>query len=342
MASAFLELLARVRERIQPPVLIALGSPRSAADLVAALGPSDIGCFQFDLHQADRLRQELSERGANADVHTAADLWDVPHRYRCVLVPSPARGERELKRDVVEQAYHVLADGGHLIVLAPVPNDPSYPALIKMPFGRGALLPPGAGTVLWAARRGDKPRRRHEVVFHVRDGDASLAFRSQPGVFTYGRLDDGARALTDVMRVEPGDRILDVGCGVGAVGILAARRAGPDATLTLVDSNLRAVRLAAENATALVVPNVTAHAAARLEGLPAKAFDLAVANPPYYAQNAIARLFIDGAHRALSSGGRFYLVTKQADVVGEMVAAAFGDTSVELRRGYAVLMASKS
>jgi 16S rRNA (guanine1207-N2)-methyltransferase len=75
--------------------------------------------------------------------------------------------------------------------------------------------------------------------------------------------------------------------------------------------------------------------------MPAAAFDLALANPPYYAQNAIARLFIEGAHRALASGGRFYLVTKQADVVGEMMAAVFGEPKIELRRGYAVLCATK-
>jgi 16S rRNA (guanine1207-N2)-methyltransferase len=341
MATAFLELLARVRERIQPPVLIALGAPRLVADLVATLALPDVACFQFDLFQAGRLRRELAELGAEAEVQTAADLWDIPRRFRSVLVPSPARGERELKRDIVEQSYHVLSDGGQLVVLSPVAKDQFYPTLIKKIFGRGALLTAGIGTAIWAARRGDKPRRRHEVIFHVRDGESSLVFRSQPGVFTYGRLDDGARALAEVMRVEPGDRILDIGCGVGAVGILAARRAGSHSTLTLVDSHCRAVRLAAENAAALGVPNVTAHAAAQLEGMPAAAFDLALANPPYYAQNAIARLFIEGAHRALASGGRFYLVTKQADVVGEMMAAVFGEPKIELRRGYAVLCATK-
>src|SRR5207248_5379809 len=141
--------------------------------------------------------------------------------------------------------------------------------------------------VLWSARRGDKPRRRHEMTFHVRDGDRSLAFVSRPGVFGYGRMDDGARALTDAMHVEPSDRILDLGCGLGAVGILAARRGGPEAKVTLVDSNLRAVALAELNARENGLKGFQASAAIRLEGLPERLFDLALANPPYYAQHGV-------------------------------------------------------
>src|SRR5947207_7677833 len=52
-------------------------------------------------------------------------------------------------------------------------------------------------------------------------------FRSRPGVFAYGRFDEGARALVETMVIEPGDKILDVGCGCGTNGILAVRRGGP-------------------------------------------------------------------------------------------------------------------
>jgi len=44
----------------------------------------------------------------------------------------------------------------------------------------------------------------------------------------------------------------------------------------------------------------------------------------------------------LRPGGRLYVVTKSADVVGEMVAEQFGEPAVVTRRDYAVLVAKKN
>jgi 16S rRNA G1207 methylase RsmC len=63
------------------------------------------------------------------------------------------------------------------------------------------------------------------------------------------------------------------------------------------------------------------------------------ANPPYYAQGAIARLFVERAKTLLRPGGRLYLVTKQADQIGPLVAEVFGTTEIVERRGYAILCA---
>src|SRR5262249_46341816 len=192
-----------------------------------------------------------------------------------------------------------------------------------------------AGSMLWASRHGSKPRRRHEIAFHVRDANDSLTLVSRPGVFGYGRLDEGARALTEAMRVETGDRILDLGCGIGGVGVLAARRAGPSARVTFVDSNRRAIALAEHNARGNGIANFETLAAARLEGLLECSFDLALANPPYFAQHEVARLFVEGAKKLLVRGGRLQMVTKQADIIGEIMTEQFAEPTVELRRGYA-------
>src|SRR4051812_35599822 len=67
-----------LRSRLRPPCLIALGSPAEAAHLVAHAAPElRPTCWQLDLFQAERLRALLAERNLQADVVTAADLWDV-------------------------------------------------------------------------------------------------------------------------------------------------------------------------------------------------------------------------------------------------------------------------
>ena len=50
-------------------------------------------------------------------------------------------------------------------------------------------------------------------------------------------------ALLEIAEIQPGNSILDLGCGVGANGILATDRAGKDAAVAFVDSNLRAIAL---------------------------------------------------------------------------------------------------
>jgi 16S rRNA (guanine1207-N2)-methyltransferase len=340
MPSTFLDLLAAARPRLRPPVLIALGAPRLAADLVTTLGLTDTTCYQMDLHQADRLRDELQTTGVDAAVEVKPDLWDLPAEFNTVLVPSPPRGDRELKRDVVEQAYHVLRPRGLLVVLSPVAKDQFYPAVMKKAFGKVALETSRTGTVLWSPRGADHPLRRHEVTFPVRiSPDQSVTFTSRPGVFTYGHLDDGARALLQVAEVRPGDSILDLGCGTGTVGVLAGLRAG--GPVTFVDSNVRAAALAEINARANGLTDYRVFADARLDDLSAEHFDLVLANPPYYAQQGISRLFVQTARRVLRQGGRLYVVTKQADVVGEMIAEQLGEPVVIPRRDYAVLMAVK-
>src|SRR5215203_1180370 len=129
MPSPFLDLLAAARPRLRPPVLVVLGAPRLAADLVTAVGLTDTACYQTDLHQADRLRDELRGIGTDAAAEVMPDLWALPAEFNTVVYPAPPRGERELKRDVVEQAYHVLRPRGLLVVLSPVAKDQFFPAV---------------------------------------------------------------------------------------------------------------------------------------------------------------------------------------------------------------------
>jgi 16S rRNA (guanine1207-N2)-methyltransferase len=329
-----------LHSRVRPPVAVALGSPREVALLVAGLDLGSATCFQMDLYQADRLRRELADHNVQAQVTVSADLWDLSAEFETVIYPAPAAGERSLKIDMVEQAYHVLRPGGTIVVLSPYVHDELFPALLKKTFGRVHASRVDSGTVLWCRREGDRPRRRHEVVFHARIGDGpSLTFVSRPGVFSYGRLDDGARALIETMHVQTGDRIVDIGCGCGAIGIFAAELSGLTGYVSFVDSNARAIALAELNARANHVPHFDAIASANAVGPPEATFDVALANPPYYAQLSIARLFIERSRSFLRPGGRLYLVTKQADQLIPLVADLFGPVEAVPRRGYAVLHA---
>lgn len=139
--------------------------------------------------------------------------------------------------------------------------------------------------------------------------------------------------------IEPGSSVLDLGCGVGTNGVLAADRAGSGAEITFVDSNVRAAALAEANAAANGLTAARIVATADYDGLAAGTFDVVLANPPYYANSWIAKAFVERSKAMLKPGGRLYLVTKQVNHVAPTVMDAFGEAEVFDRRGYAVIEA---
>src|SRR5262249_28441999 len=173
----------------------------------------EITCYQMDLFQAEKLRTELDQAGLKAEVKTAPDLWDLPPQFQTAIIPSPPRGERDLKLDMVEQGFHVLRPKGTFVVLSPVIHDQLYPGMMKRIFGKSAPVHSEEGTVIWSIREKDRERRQHEVMVQARIDDGEpLRFITRPGVFAYGQLDQGSRALLVAAEVAPGDRVLDLGC----------------------------------------------------------------------------------------------------------------------------------
>jgi 16S rRNA (guanine1207-N2)-methyltransferase len=339
----FGELAALLGNRLKPPFGVVLGSPAEVGELLTRLPAGETTCYQLDLHQADRLAQELHGRGVQAQVQTQPDLWDLPAAFQTLLYPVPLGGERALKLDMIEQAFHVLVPGGVFVVLSPYERDQFFPQALKKVFGK-VHIPMGADNALfWCQRTGERARRRHEMTFQVRvDETTSYRFVSRPGVFSYGHFDDGARALTETMEIRAGDRILDFGCGVGTNGILAARQAGPDGHVVFLDSNIRAVSLARLNAEALGLPQFDTIASGN-GAVPNGAFDVVLANPPYYAQLSIAQMFIERGYAMLKKGGRFFLVSKMAEQIYQLVLEAFAvEPEIYERRGYFIFRCERA
>ncbi len=336
------ELYPSVAARVKPPVCIPMGAPKSVAYLVQAMGLPDVTCFQMDLFPAARLREDLAELGATAEVVTAADLWDLPQKFNTVLLPAGAHTDRELKLDLIEQGFHVLSPGGMSITLSEYETDTEFAKQHKKIFGKCGQTPSSKAGMAFFSAKGDEPRerRRHEMHFHARIGQGpSMDFLSRPGVFSYGRMDNGSRALLEVADPKDGDRVLDLGSGCGVVGCLVSTKAKLG-HLTFIDSHLRANAVCELNAKANGLADYDIVASESMDGLPTASYDLVLANPPYYGDSMVARLFVGKSRDLLKKGGRFMIVTKMPTAVVPMIFDAFGGCDVVENRGYSIVVAT--
>jgi SAM-dependent methyltransferase len=143
-----------------------------------------------------------------------------------------------------------------------------------------------------------------EWLLHRRDGDDPAT--RQVTVRALHRIRD--RVLADAA-VAPGDRVLDVGCGDGLVGLRAAELVGPAGHVTLTDFSDLLLGHAAEAATAAGVAQRCSFVHSALPGLvelPDAAFDVVtIRSVLIYVEDKAAALA--AVHRVLRPGGRVAL-----------------------------------
>ncbi|MBA4017469.1 MAG: hypothetical protein C0483_09880 [Pirellula sp.] len=326
------------------PARVLCTSPGRAqlADFAARQYPTAevVGSF-LDLHMLQiAAGGEATERPTNLTLRCEPD-FTLPN-VDVVGLPLSSQGDGELTRDQLQQGFLALRDGGLLLAATDNPRD-SWMAEVLQSFGgkvrRHALE---RGVVYAVHRTGPPPRvRDYRAEFAFRDRERLFTVESRPGVFSHRRIDPGARRLIDAMEIVDGDRVLDIGCGWGAVGLAATAR-GSKVLVEAIDSHARAVECSQANAER---NGAAGRYAARLEaGGQSSApgsFDVALGNPPYYANFRIAELFTAAAHSALRIGGKLWMVTKFAEWYLDNLPGRFDNVEAREVKGYVVVSARK-
>ena len=136
----------------------------------------------------------------------------------------------------------------------------------------------------------------------------TLRFLTDAGVFSRGEVDFGTDVLLRALPDEMAGRVLDLGCGWGAVGVSVGKKY-PACFVTMSDVNERALNLARKNGAA----NGVRAEAVRSDGLEKVdgPFDYILTNPPIRAgKQVIYRLFAQSA-RKLTENGELYLVIRR-------------------------------
>jgi 16S rRNA (guanine1207-N2)-methyltransferase len=170
-------------------------------------------------------------------------------------------------------------------------------------------------------------------------------FLTAGGVFSRSRIDPGTRLLIESMQVAEADWVLDLGCGYGAVGLVAAHLA-PRGKVFLVDINARAVELAAENVALNAVENAEVRPGSGTASLGGVAFDVVLCNPPLRAGKQVVQELFRQAQQSLKPGGKLYFVARTqqgAKTLARAAGALFSAVEeVAKASGYRVYLAHKA
>ena len=163
----------------------------------------------------------------------------------------------------------------------------------------------------------------------------SLALETAPGLFSPQRADRGTLAMLSCVDFIPGMKVLDLGCGCGLVGILAAKLCG-EANIVMCDIDPLAVAVAGKNALRNGVGGVKAVVSDGFSALDDTGFDLILSNPPYQSDFSVAKGF-----NRLKIGGRMVMVTKRREWYRNKLIAIFGGVGICEVDGYFVFEAEK-
>lgn len=173
-----------------------------------------------------------------------------------------------------------------------------------------------------------------------------VEFLTASGIFSHREIDAGTRLLIDSMRLPAGGKALDIGCGYGPIGIVAAKLE-PRLQVWMTDVNKRAVALAEENARRNLVGNVRLLTGSLYEPLGGQTFDAILTNPPISAGiGKVVEPLIEGSTRHLKPDGSLQMVVRTrrgGRIIMDLMKQRFGGFEVLARKGgYRVLRSERS
>lgn len=170
--------------------------------------------------------------------------------------------------------------------------------------------------------------------------DINMEFKTSDEVFSPKDADKGTLAMLSVVEFNEDDKVLDLGCGYGLVGIFVGKLIGSK-NVTMTDIDDRAIDLARENIVLNDVEGINLYRSDGFKNIDEMGFTLILSNPPYHADFSVPKEFIERGFNRLTIGGKMYMVTKRKDCYKNKLTAIFGGVRIWEIDGYYVFMSIK-
>jgi 16S rRNA (guanine1207-N2)-methyltransferase len=191
----------------------------------------------------------------------------------------------------------------------------------------------------------DMTSLRQDIRFEAELQGHLVRFQTTWGVFSPREIDSGTDLLLKFIKVAPDEKILDLGCGYGPIGITLALSA-PKGQVTMVDKDFVAVDYANKNALLNGVGHARALLSNGLAHLPAElSFTTVVSNIPAKVGKEMMSIFLQDIYQRLEPNGQLVVVTINGlrDYMKRTFSETFGNyEKVKQGKDYTISRAVKS
>jgi 16S rRNA (guanine1207-N2)-methyltransferase len=177
-------------------------------------------------------------------------------------------------------------------------------------------------------------------MIHANFAGIELSFETASTLFSPTGADRGSLAMLSCVRFEPNDKVLDLGCGYGLIGIYAAKVIG-SGNVWMADNDRIAIEFAERNVALNGVEGVTVAISDGFQGIREANFTKIVCNPPYHVDFSVPKHFIEKGFNRLALGGTMYIVTKRKTWYQNKLRSVFGGARIREIDSYLVFEAIK-
>ncbi len=167
-----------------------------------------------------------------------------------------------------------------------------------------------------------------------------LKFKTDNNVFSPTNIDKGTLAMVSQVNFDENDRILDLGCGYGFVGIYVSKIVGQN-NVVMSDISKESVELSRFNAELNNIKDISIIQSDCLDNIKENNFSLILTNPPYHVDFLVPKKFIEQGYKKLKVGGKMYMVTKRREWYKNKFISIFSGVEIIEIDGYYVFMAEK-
>lgn len=148
---------------------------------------------------------------------------------------------------------------------------------------------------------------KDDIVFTQKLRGFDLTFHSTWGLFSPKKIDEGTELLINNVNPEKDNKILDIGCGYGAIGITLAKIVS-QGEVHLIDKDFVAVEYTTKNARINNLNNCKVYLSNGFSNVPDIKFDLIVSNIPAKVGKELYQIIISDVKKYLKPGGKLYFV----------------------------------